>query len=127
MLYHTQILVAAMNRNQEFGESIKRARGKKRWTQEQLSAALGVHVNTIRSYEQGRSSPDLDEIEKIAAALEEDHLKVGDQMRIEFGPNGRPRLQPVPYQLTLQFDDKNGLNIRIESAEHGLTIKKMSA
>jgi transcriptional regulator with XRE-family HTH domain len=37
--------------------AIKRARERRRWTQQQLAAALGVNVKTVDNWENGRTSP----------------------------------------------------------------------
>jgi transcriptional regulator with XRE-family HTH domain len=116
-----------MSWEQELGKSIKEARAKKGWTQQQLGVELGVHPNTIRAYEKGNSSPDFGDVRKIAAALQEDHFDIGEGVRVDFNPNGRPRLEPVPQQLQLLFDERNGVNVRIESAGQGIVIKKLSA
>jgi len=47
-------------------------------------------------------------------------------MRIEFSANGKLR-ETVSQQLKLDFDESNGVNVRIESAGQGLVIKKISA
>ena len=118
---------ALMSWEQELGKSIKDARGKKGWTQEQLGAELGVHPNTVRSYEKGKSSPDFGDVRKIAIALREDHFDIGDGMRIEFNPNGRPHPEPPPEQLNLLFDENNGVNVRLQSVGQGIIIKKIPA
>lgn len=39
------------------GTKIKRARERKRWTQQQLAEAVGVSQKTIDNWENGRTSP----------------------------------------------------------------------
>lgn len=39
------------------GTSVKRARERKRWTQRELAAALGVNIKTVDNWENGRTSP----------------------------------------------------------------------
>jgi transcriptional regulator with XRE-family HTH domain len=39
------------------GTRIKRARERKRWTQQQLAGALGVNIKTVDNWENGRTSP----------------------------------------------------------------------
>lgn len=39
------------------GTRIKRARERKRWTQQQLAGALNVNVKTVDNWENGRTSP----------------------------------------------------------------------
>jgi len=117
-----------MSWEHELGKSIRQARAKKRWSQDQLGAELGVHKNTVRSYEKGRTTPDFAEVRKIAMALEEDHFEIGDGMRLEFSRNGRPKPEPAPpLQLLLRFDEKKGVTVRIESAEAGIVVKSVSA
>ena len=51
-------------------ESIKSARKRRGWTQEQLANAIGVKRSVISKYESGSISPSIDTIQKIADALE---------------------------------------------------------
>lgn len=48
---------------------IKAAREKKGWSQEDLHAASGVKLNTIRTLEQGNTNPKLQTIGPVADAL----------------------------------------------------------
>lgn len=101
-------------------------------TREALVEALRKHgfrlsLTSIGNYERGERAPDFEYLRQIAAALEEDHFYVEDNFRVEFGPNGKPHLEPLPEQLNLFLDENNGVNVRIESAGQGLVIKKISA
>jgi len=98
-------------------------------TQKQLRAAidLSLSLNSIGHYERGERSPDFEDLRKIAAALAADHFEVDDNIRIEFGPNGKPRSEPLPQQLNLDFDENGGVTVRIQSAKDGVVIKKISA
>lgn len=116
-----------MHWKQELGESIERARRKKAWTQEKLAVEAGFHTNTIGFYERGVRVPDFDQLRRLAEVLEQDHFKAGPEIRIEFGSNGRPSSDPLAEQLLLEFDEKNGVSVRIESAGRGITIIKMLA
>jgi len=53
----------------EVGERIKRAREERGWTQAQLATAVGYSDATIGNYESGRRGVGLDDLYKIAAAL----------------------------------------------------------
>ncbi len=116
-----------MNWKQKLGEDVRRARNKKGWNQEDLAALAGLHPNTIGNYERGRRAPDFDDLQKIANALGEPRFEISDEIRIEFGKNGRPHLAPVAQQLTIKFDDKKGVDVRIEPTTEGITIRKISA
>jgi transcriptional regulator with XRE-family HTH domain len=41
----------------DLGTSIRRARERKRWTQQQLADALGVNIKTVDNWENSRTSP----------------------------------------------------------------------
>ena len=45
---------------------VRRAKG---WTQEQLAAASGVHRVTIARIENGKASPNVETLERLARAL----------------------------------------------------------
>jgi transcriptional regulator with XRE-family HTH domain len=101
-------------------------------TRKQLLDALHDHDfrisgTSIGNYERGERAPDFEGLRQIAAALGEDHFEVEDNFRVEFSPNGRPHLEPLPQQLNLLFDENNGVNVRIESAGQSLIIKKIPA
>lgn len=116
-----------MDWKQELGSKIEQARNKKGWTQKDLGIQAHFHYNTIGSYERGERAPDFEELKRLAEALEQDHFYVGENIRIDFVPNGRPHPQPIPQQLELQFDEKKGVNLRIESHGQGILIKRLSA
>lgn len=48
---------------------IAMARKQKSWIQTQLADALGVSIDTVRRWEQGKRSPDADALQKLAHAL----------------------------------------------------------
>jgi transcriptional regulator with XRE-family HTH domain len=117
----------AMGWKQKLGEDIERARRRKGWNQEYLAGRVGLHPNTIGKYERGATAPDFDELQKIANALGEPRFEISDEIRIEFGKNGRPHPESVAQQLTIKFDDSRGVEVRIEPTTDGITIKKISA
>jgi transcriptional regulator with XRE-family HTH domain len=96
-------------------------------TQEQLGEALGLVRNTIGNFEAGRRVPDYDLLRRIAEILKTDHFDIGERIRIEFSANGKPRPEPVAQQLNLDFDENDGVTVRIQSANHGVVIRKISA
>lgn len=49
---------------------IAMARKQKSWIQTQLADALGVSIDTVRRWEQGKRSPDADALQKLAHALD---------------------------------------------------------
>lgn len=117
----------AMDWKQKLGEDIERARRKKGWNQDDLAIQVGLHPNTIGYYERGTRAPDFDVLQKIANALGEPRFEISDEIRIEFGKNGKPHPTPAPQQLTIRFDENKGVDVRIEPTTDGVTIKKMSA
>jgi transcriptional regulator with XRE-family HTH domain len=121
------MFVWSMNWKQKLGEEIERARRKRGWNQGDLASHVGVHLNTIGKYERGATAPDFDDLQKIANALGEPRFEISDEIRIEFGRNGRPHPAPVAQQLTIKFDDKKGVDVRIEPTTDGVIIKKISA
>jgi len=112
------------------GEEIAKARRRRQpeqLTQEELADAAGLSRNSIGHYERGERAPDIDDLRKIAIALSTEHFDLDDNLRIEFSANGKRRLEPLPQQLTLNFDEGGGVSIRIQPTDHGLVIKKISA
>jgi transcriptional regulator with XRE-family HTH domain len=116
-----------MDWKQELGEKIERARRERGWTQDQLGAQANFHPNTIGFYERGERAPDFDQLRRIAAALGRDYFYVGDSIRIDFGQNGKPHPEPKPQQLEFRFDEKKGVNVRIEPTGDDIVIRKFSA
>lgn len=53
-----------------FAENLKRYRKEKGLSQEELAKASDIAVNSIRSYEQGKSNATLENISRLAKALE---------------------------------------------------------
>ena len=58
-----------MNRVEEFGKAVKRARLERGMTQEQLAEKADLHVNSISFIERGMVPPALDTICALADAL----------------------------------------------------------
>lgn len=52
------------------GQNIAGFREAKDWTQYDLAAASSLAVDTIRSYEQGRAMPRVEQLEVLAKALD---------------------------------------------------------
>jgi transcriptional regulator with XRE-family HTH domain len=96
-------------------------------SQEELGDALGLVRNTIGNFEAGRRAPDYDLLRRIAEILKRDHFDIGERIRVVFTSNGKLRPEPVAQQLTLDFDENDGVTVRIQSAGHGVVIKKISA
>jgi transcriptional regulator with XRE-family HTH domain len=96
-------------------------------SQGQLANALGLVRNTIGNFEAGRRAPDYELLRRIAEVLKRDHFDIGEAIRVEFSSNGKPRPEAVAQQLNLDFDENDGVTVRIQSAGHGVTIKKLSA
>jgi transcriptional regulator with XRE-family HTH domain len=118
-----------MTWKRELGVDIQKARLSFRggMSQEQLGNALGLVRNTIGNFESGRRAPNYDLLRRIAEILETDHFDIGKMIRIEFSSNGTPRPEQVTQQLNLSFDEHDGVTVRIQSAGHGVVIKKISA
>lgn len=118
-----------MDWKQRLGQEIEKARRRhpQQMTQEQLAEATKLSRNSIGHYERGERAPDIEDLRKIAMALSTQHFDLGDNLRIEFSTNGHRRLQPLPLQLALDFDQDHGVSVRIEASEQGLVIKKISA
>jgi DNA-binding XRE family transcriptional regulator len=117
-----------MTWKEKLGEDIQKARDQfpGGMSQEQLAALVKFSRTSIVNYETGKRAPNFEQLQKMAKVLQRTHFDAGS-MRIDFGSNGRPHPEPVPQQLELYFDDKNGVNIRIEPVSRSLIIKKLSA
>jgi len=59
---------------------IKRCRGLKGWTQEQLARNIGVSLNTVQRWESGKTVPSPLAMEKLQKSLEA--VLDGDQLRL---------------------------------------------
>lgn len=64
--------VIIMSLRTTIGANIKQIRLQKNMTQEELASVLFITRQTLSNYETGRSNPDLDMLQKIAAALDVD-------------------------------------------------------
>lgn len=58
-----------------FGDSVRRHRKKRGWTQEDLAEHSDIHRSYIAAIETGQRNPSLDVIVKIASGL---HVSVAD-------------------------------------------------
>jgi transcriptional regulator with XRE-family HTH domain len=72
-----------------FGQSLRRMRQERQWSQEQLAEAAGVTLNYIVNLERGEQGPSLHILVRLAMALEMDLPELlGD-----FGRGAMRRLQ----------------------------------
>lgn len=55
-----------------FGQSLRRMRQERQWSQEQLAEAAGVTLNYIGNLERGEQGPSLHILVRLARALEMD-------------------------------------------------------
>lgn len=55
---------------QELGDLVRRLRESKKLTQEGLASLAGIHRNSLRAIEKGRSEPEAETLRRIEAALE---------------------------------------------------------
>lgn len=54
----------------QFGENLKRLRGEKNISQEEMAKKIKVHANHLSRYERGLSAPSIEVVEKIAKLLD---------------------------------------------------------
>ena len=106
--------------NKEFTERLKELRKKAGHTQESLSELLGLSCMTIRRWESGKVTPRMDEIKKLAQALNvtDDELLNGKQdtstwhLRIEVANDFRQEVidvsQKVPRVASIQTTPNGG-------------------
>lgn len=66
------------------GEKIQKARKEKKYTQKQLAEKCGVATGTIQQYELGKRQPRIEQLEKIADALD---VSVADLMGLTYKEN----------------------------------------
>lgn len=71
------------------GDSIKKFRKQKGYTQKQLAEKAGISSNSIIKYERGEMSPSIYALQKIAAALD-----VSVSVLIDEGDNAEEKLKP---------------------------------
>jgi Predicted transcription factor, homolog of eukaryotic MBF1 len=116
-----------MDWKQELGIKIEQARRKKGWTQGNLASQVHLHHNTIGLFERGERVPDFEQLQRLAGALGQDHFYVGENIRIDFAANGSTHPPATSQQLELQFDEQEGVNVRIESHGQGILIKRLPA
>ena len=80
-----------------FGERLKKLRKKAGLTQEELSETLGISYMTVRRWESERSIPRIDEIRRIAQAL---NVPESDLLN-------DPPPQPDGWVLTVRMSNNN--------------------
>jgi len=87
------------------GTAIKRARERRRWTQQQLAAALGVNVKTVDNWENGRSRP-----RNSIGAIE-------DVLGISLGGEPGEELTPAEWEAGVLADEGLPMESRIQLIE----------
>jgi len=123
--------IIAMVWKEKLGEEIRRARAKKGMTQEKLQealqlAGLKLSLTTLKYYESGKWAPDFGDLRTIAQVLDADYFKIDDNIRVDFSPNGKLRLDTLPQQLTLDLDAEGRVNIR-RHPRYSTMIRKIRA
>jgi transcriptional regulator with XRE-family HTH domain len=124
-------IIVAMLWKEKLGEEIRRARAKKGMTQEKLQEALQLaglkfSLTTLKYYESGKWAPDFGDLRTIAQVLDADYFEIDDNIRVDFSPNGKLRLETLPQQLTLDLDAEGRVNIR-RPPSNTTIIKKIRA
>ena len=123
--------IVAMRWKEKLGEEIRRARAKKGMTQEKLQealqlAGLKLSLTTLKYYESGKWAPDFGDLRTIAQALDADYFEIDDNIRVDFSPNGKLRLDTLPQQLTLDLDAEGRVNIR-RRPQYSTIVNKIPA
>lgn len=121
----------AMLWKEKLGEEIRRARAKKGMTQEKLQealqlAGLKLSLTTLKYYESGKWAPDFGDLRTIAQVLDADYFEIDDNIRVDFSPYGKLRLDVLPQQLTLDLDAEGRVNIR-RRPHYNTIVKKIRA
>lgn len=84
------------------GEKIKRLREDREWTQPRLAVEAGVAVSAVSQIENGRRSPNVGTLDKLARALS---VEVADLFKKVDSPKGReqqPSLDAAVFSEALQ-------------------------
>jgi transcriptional regulator with XRE-family HTH domain len=92
-----------MDWKRELGEQIRASRIAARITQSDLAKLLDVSRQMISRYEAGSAAPAFDVLALAAIVLEAEFEVLGIRIASR-GPSGRPSLQSMPKQLSLQFN-----------------------
>lgn len=106
----------------ELGPAVRRLRDDAGVKQKELAEAAGIHVNTLLSFEKGRSDPEPGTVEAIAEALgvsvtvieaeaarmKSGHLVVTGTGEVEYDPNPDPEGTPAE-QLMAYLGVKVGM------------------
>lgn len=96
-------------------------------SQDDLKQVVGVSRQMISQYERGKRPPPFETLASIARVLSVDQFVVED-LHITFSCDGmKSEPATVPQQLKLDFDDNDGVTVRIEATGQGVVIKKMLA
>lgn len=116
----------------KLGHEIRKARALKGLTQERLQEALqlaGVKMSltTLKAYESGKWAPDFGDLRTIAQVLDTDYFEIDDNMRVDFSPSGKIRLEQLPQQLTLEMETDGMIYIRRQTTTHSRTMRKLRA
>lgn len=65
-------------------EALRKKRETWKMTQEQLAKTLGISVNTLASYESGKTEPDSEMLVKMATVF---NITVDELLRLLWGPD----------------------------------------
>ena len=59
--------------------------------------------------------------------MDTDYFEIDDNLRVDFSPNGKLRIEALPQQLTLDLDAEGRVNIRRQPSNENALITKIRA
>lgn len=104
-----------------FDKNFLRIRKQRGMTQDQMSALTGVHVNSVKVYEAGKSQPSLDVFKKIAVALSVtadellfDHAERGPDDETNLAFESMSQMTPEDRQTILTLIDSMRIKNQVQ-------------
>ncbi|WP_127579053.1 helix-turn-helix domain-containing protein [Paenibacillus koleovorans] len=99
-----------------FGARLKKARNSKRMTQHEVAKYLGLNFTTISKYENDKSQPDNDTLQKLSQLYDVsiDWLVLGDAQPSPDKPNGKPMVYLDGEMMHLTEDEARHVRDSLE-------------
>lgn len=99
-----------------FGARLKKARNSKRMTQHEVAKILGLNFTTISKYENDKSQPDNDTLQKISQLYDVslDWLLLGELKPVSDEPYGKAKVYIDGQMEELTPDEANHLKDSLE-------------
>jgi transcriptional regulator with XRE-family HTH domain len=116
-----------MDWKKELGIQLRESRGDLNLQQSEISECVKLHVNMISRHETGAAAPELDNLIRLAIALEKDEFRIGDYVVSIKPVDGAVQTLSQSRQLRLKYGeeyvfDSHGTSMKIQPSREGLFI-----